>query len=96
MPKPLTKDQEYWIYRECITRYGVETQLLVLAEECAELIHAITRYLQKRETSLRNVYEEVADVLNLIDQIKTVAPFQVIDQIKMKKLARLLVRLENG
>lgn len=60
-----------------INHYGVDRQYNQLIEECSELIQAICKY--KRDDLLQsdndivttaNIIEEIADVENLIEQLK--------------------------
>lgn len=56
-----------------IDHYGVDKQLDMLVEECAELIQAIQKY--KRYNTIEygwHIMYEMADVENLIEQFKLV------------------------
>ena len=48
--------------------YGLDEQLNILQEECAELIQAASKYRRTERPS--NLYEEIADVRIMIDQIE--------------------------
>lgn len=86
--------------------YGYENQSLKLLEELAELQQAVIRYnlsLEKNEslsTTLalsENVYEEMADVEIMIDQIKYLLCAETeVDKFKVKKLNRQLKRMEEA
>jgi vacuolar-type H+-ATPase subunit I/STV1 len=82
-------------------RYGEDTQLLVLAEECNELARAIVRHMQnrsydKRDLTLSAIKEEMADVENLLDQFREGAGWgMMLTIIKLTKLARLYNRLKG-
>ena len=60
---------------EIIDHYGIDKQYDQLIEECSELIKAICKYkrddiLQSDIIPTANIIEEIADVENLIEQLK--------------------------
>ena len=75
------------IYRELWTTYGIQAQLNMLMEECAELIQSVNkiiRYYDFESKDIKsndfdnnkywnNLAEEMADVEILIDQFKVMA-----------------------
>lgn len=76
-------------YTRIMKYYGIEAQKRKLQEECAELIRAISR------NDENNMLEEMADVLILIEQFKTVQRFfEKIEEIKAAKIERTIERLE--
>lgn len=80
--------------------YGLDSQLNMLQEECAELIQAVNKYKRTRTTA---IVEEMADVYIMLYQItyllnKEVASVDVEDFIAMwmeKKIRRQLKRIEG-
>lgn len=80
--------------------YGVNSQLDILQEECAELIQAVSKY---RRTNNPNVFdrmhleEEIADVEIMIAQIKYLMKLSEKDirGIKDTKLERQLERMRR-
>ena len=80
--------------------YGVNSQLSILQEECAELIQAVSKY---RRTNDPNVFdrmhleEEIADVEIMIAQIKYLMKLSEKDirGIKDTKLERQLERMRR-
>lgn len=99
----MKKTEEILICAGAIDKYGKVHQLLKLAEECAELNHAIMRYLETREMdvleydALEHVFMEAADVEIMLSQLRVMYPDNEIDDMKMKtiKLERLKERV-NG
>lgn len=81
--------------------YGLDAQLDMLQEECAELIQAVSKYKRTRVT---NIVEEMADVFIMLDQIiyllnKEVASVDVEEFIALwmeKKIRRQLERIDNN
>ena len=56
------------ICKEAIDKFGIDFQYDMLIEECAELIQACVKV--KRGMSMVPLIEEIADVENMIMQIK--------------------------
>lgn len=97
----MRKTEEILICAGAIDKYGKVHQLLKLAEECAELNHAIMRYLETREMDvleydvLEHVFMEAADVEIMLSQLRVMYPDNEIDDMKTIKLERLKERV-NG
>jgi len=81
------------LYQKCIELWGSESQLIMLMEECAELIQASSKYYRTGETD--ELLNEMADVLIMIEQVLTVfsLDMDVLDTIKQEKLNLLQERL---
>lgn len=99
----LEGDQNYGLDARLVKiadHYGLDPQLDMLQEECAELIQAVNKYKRTRTTA---IVEEMADVYIMLYQItyllnKEVASVDVEDFIAMwmeKKIRRQLKRLEG-
>jgi hypothetical protein len=58
------------LYKDCVEFWGIERQIRMMQEECAELILAGSHYLRGRETGLEDLIEELADAQLMINQIK--------------------------
>lgn len=85
------------LYKELLSRFGIEKQTLMLAEEQGELIKAINKKLRGKGDRL-SIVEELADVVIMLQQI---AQFFDIDKdevnlIMNKKLKRTEERLITG
>ena len=65
--------------------YGKNNQKIKAMEELGELYHAL------ETEDIENIYEEVADVLNVIEHIKTIYN---LDNAKILKLRRYKVQRE--
>ena len=97
----MRKTEEILICAGAIDKYGKVHQLLKLAEECAELNHAIMRYLEHRMMDvlefdvLEHVFMEAADVEIMLSQLRVMHPDNEIDDMKTIKLERLKERV-NG
>lgn len=85
--------------------YGLHKQQRQLAEECAELIQATSKYMRFQEQSyastvdwtyIQNVVEEIADVEIMLEQMKYLLNInpEAVERIKVKKILRQLERIE--
>lgn len=86
------------LMKRAVARWGEESQLDMVIEECAELINAIQKYRRHRVTS-EGVLEEGVDVELCIAQLKLMldAPnlWERKRQEKLDRLARLLAPKDN-
>ncbi len=88
------------ILRANIAQHGTDEELTVAAEECAELIHVISkikRYgLREHVNHLNHLAEEIADVEIMIAQIKMIYNCtRLVDIWKEIKLERIEKQLPN-
>lgn len=92
------------ILKKAIDTYGTHNQMLKCIEECGELSRAVSRILTELSSgegfttkeSQENLYEELADVLIMIDQMMMM--FDCRDEVfaqGLRKLNRLKERLEH-
>lgn len=77
---------------QAIEAWGVENQINLAQEECAELIVALSHNWRGREA---NVVEEIADVQILLDQLKCIFGVGAVEIAIDKKMERLKERLAN-
>jgi NTP pyrophosphatase (non-canonical NTP hydrolase) len=90
------------IYVQAIEKYGRESQLVMLAEECSELAVAALHYRRGR-IHPKQLLEEIADVMIMIDQALVVlsgdgvsTPHNELATALEGKLERLEQRIEEG
>lgn len=75
--------------------YGVDNQIIKLAEECGELLSAVSKRRSGR-CDVDAVAEEIADVLIMLDQMQTAFECEeVVSKYIRYKLDRLENRLAN-
>lgn len=74
-----------------MNKYGMDKQIDQLIEECAELIVALQHFKRDRVTWIE-VSEEMADVIIMIDQMKTQ---DVVDRMVNSTIDHKLKRLEE-
>jgi NTP pyrophosphatase (non-canonical NTP hydrolase) len=78
------------ILQAAIEKFGPAHQIGIAAEECSELIQALSKY--RRYGTIYGVREEIADCRIMLDQMEIIfAPGQgeTIEQIEQMKLERL-------
>lgn len=87
------------IYKTALQRWGTESQINMLIEECAELIVSINKY---RRTGDLNILEEIA-VEIMLEQTRALlgnGNSNIIDIHKKNKLNRLAdildIKIESG
>ncbi len=92
------------ILKKAIEKYGTHNQMLKCIEECGELSRAISRILIELSSgdgfttkeSQENLYEELADVSIMIEQM--IIMFDCTDEViswQLKKLKRLNGKLNE-
>jgi NTP pyrophosphatase (non-canonical NTP hydrolase) len=88
---------ELEIYQTALDKWGEDSQLEMLVEECAELIQAI-QHLKRGRGGFAGVLHEAADVQVVLNQIRLLEPihFDRIHQEKISNLANKLVKVEDG
>jgi len=70
-----------------IVTWGIESQLDMVVEECAELILAIQKS-RRRDNRNHSIPTELADVQNCINQFKKLYPeYEKIRQSKLNRMA---------
>lgn len=87
------------IFDKCKAKWGLESQILMLAEECSELSVACLHLLRnlKQEGGRDHLAEEIADVELMIDEIKYYLQLNTLVEMHMSdKLTRLEKRLNDS
>ena len=82
------------LIKDLIATYGTHAQCDIAKEECAELIKEVSK-LTRGEGNIQNLAEEMADVLNCIEQLQIM--FGITDEMlygwKQRKEKRTEERL---
>jgi NTP pyrophosphatase (non-canonical NTP hydrolase) len=82
------------IYKRAIKNWGINSQIDMFIEESAELTKAFLKLRRARGTDAEsecqeNIKEEIADVMNCIEQMRYFFGEKEIDSIREAKLERL-------
>lgn len=100
-PKTMARIEERMVLgvlSEAVRTWGVEAQLRMLQEECAELIAAVNRFDRGR-VGTSDLAEEIADVEIMCAQARLIIgdrDVEVARQRKLRRLARRLAMAELG
>ena len=90
---PLLRLQLEKTARDAVALYGHTSQMNIFQEECAELIVAVS-HLRRKRVGVEAVIEEIADVIIMAEQARSIAPEKV-DAALRRKLDRLVERMAN-
>lgn len=55
--------------RKIADHYGMESQIDIMQEECAELVQAVSKYKRGKDDDFSHLLEEMADVMIMIEQV---------------------------
>ena len=89
------------VNQEFLDEWGYEAQSRMAIEEMSELTQALCKYErhkdnpQKRAKTEDNIKEEIADVLNMVEQLQQYFGEQEIDKIRQQKIERTTQRLQE-
>jgi NTP pyrophosphatase (non-canonical NTP hydrolase) len=89
------------IYARVVEAWGEDSQLDMITEEMAELIQAISKFRraktqEKKAKAYIHLCEEVADVENMVNQLRYMLDANLIDKFKEEKLRRTEKRLNKA
>lgn len=94
----MTKEEIHNLYKDAIHKWGNDSQMNMVVEECAELIQAVNKF--KRDPSaerLKELCSEIADVEIMCEQARIILNKSgLVDLIKEEKIGRLKSRLEQS
>ncbi|MDO5547215.1 MAG: hypothetical protein Q4F79_01875 [Eubacteriales bacterium] len=92
----LTHDRwESIVLNRAIEVYGVGNQIDQAEQELIELLDALKH--RRRPDRITNIYEELADVGIMLDQLKLIFHCEeIVSNIRAQKLARLEQRMKGG
>jgi len=77
-----------------IKTFGVEHQLGILQEECAEVVVAVS-HLRRGRITVKEVLSECADVEIMILQAREIYGDDIVDQIKAEKINYLQMKIKE-
>ena len=93
----MNNKKEKKILQKAINTFGANQQIIKAIEELGELSTALARYFTKAdyESNFKNIYEEIADVEIMCNQLRLIFDSYIIDNCKEMKLNRLKELLDN-
>jgi len=90
-------------YKLMLDTWGKESQINMCIEEMAELTKALCKYkrlqkfdekdVEKINSNLENIKEEVADVLNTVEQLLYMFGCDEINDIRKQKVSRAMKKI---
>jgi NTP pyrophosphatase (non-canonical NTP hydrolase) len=80
---------------KAVDSWGIDAQLMMAQEECAELIQAISKFFRKKPQATEMVIEELADVKIMIAQLELLFDTDEIKKMIEIKIDRLAKRLDD-
>jgi len=89
----MTHDEEKKILKDALRVFGIDAQFDILIEECAELIKAVCKYKRGTVGAYSDMFEEIADVRIMMDQVCLYFDEPSAELWRMKKLKRLEERI---
>lgn len=97
------KEWKKSIYQEVKEKYGVESQIDQTLEELGELIQALIKLRRTKNKSpekhmeaWENLHEEIADVENMLNQLKHMFDGELVEKYRNKKLKRIKKRMRKS
>ena len=94
------KEEYIDIYKKYMDAYGIESETRICIEEMAELTKELCKLERYKGTDnesqiIDNVIEEIADVLNTVEQLYLYYGAEKIDKLRDFKLKRGLDRINH-
>lgn len=94
------KEEYIEIYKKYLDIFGIKSESRICIEEMAELTKELCKLERYRDTEketqiVENIKEEIADVLNTVEQLYLYYGAEEIDKIREYKLMRGLENLNN-
>ena len=82
------------IYSKALEKWGEGPQIMMLFEECGELLNAMSKITRGRG-EVKDVITELADVSIMVEQIGLLLGYEDFEKEKEKKLKRLKSKLKE-
>lgn len=89
------------VLRKAINTYGYDNQMMQTIEESAELIQAINKYFRavKNQNGIQeaicDMIGEVADCAIMLEQMKIILGYEVVEEVVEAKLKRLEGKIQK-
>lgn len=91
----MDREERLKLYAKALDKYGIMPQVLMVVEECGELLSALSKYNRHRVES-PEVITELADVSIMVEQLATYFGYNKFKEEKQRKLERLKSRLDEN
>jgi len=83
-------------YKQFLDAWGYDAQALIAVEEMSELTKELCKKHRKRaEYKEEDLVEEIADVLNMVEQLEYFFGEEKVEKVREQKMQRTLKRLAD-
>lgn len=94
------KEEFKEVYRKFVDKYGLDSQITQCIEELSELTKELCKYQRYRNSDkekavVENIKEEIADVLNMVEQLQFSFGIDEIEKIRKNKIDRSVKKYLN-
>ena len=94
------KEEYIEYYKKYLETFGIKSESRICIEEMSELIKELCKLERYRDTDkeheiIESIKEEIADVLNTVEQLYLYYGPEEIDNIRLFKLKRGMEKLNN-
>lgn len=103
----MKKSERELFYKQCIEEWGFDAQMYMCIEEMSELTKEFCKYRrlnnseeypelsEKKKENIAHIQEEIADVLNTVEQMAMVFGEQEINKVRDFKVERCRKYFKN-
>ena len=90
-------EEEYQIF---LDQWGFDAQAMMCIEEMSELTKALCKYMRFNKENApnevkENIKEEIADVLNTVEQMQLIFGEKEIEKIRQEKIERTKTKIKK-
>ena len=90
-------EEEYQIF---LDQWGFDAQAMMCIEEMSELTKALCKYMRFNKENApnevkENIKEEIADVLNTVEQMQLIFGEEEIEKIRQEKIERTKTKIKK-
>lgn len=83
-------------YKDFVDSWGYESQAMMAVEEMSELTKEICKKYRKQDNYKdENIIEEIADVLNMVEQLEYIFGEEKVEKVREEKIQRTIKELEE-
>lgn len=88
-------ENEEKILSKALKTYGIESQRMMVIEECSELMNVLAKHTRGRISNVEDILTELADVSIMVDQMALYFGYDGFLKERQSKLERLKERLNK-
>lgn len=83
-------------YKNFLSSWGYDAQAFMAIEEMSELTKELSkRYRKRQDYNEEDLIEEIADVLNMVEQLEVYFGESKVEKVREEKIKRTLTRLNK-